>query len=392
MIETRRARDPADDRCTTYDLSHVKIFDGAYSPWLWTCVTIWVAERLIRLVRLILFSWQGLDWITLNAAAIVEDIEHEHLLRLTVSTSLTYTPKAGTYYFLYFPTLFSPFENHPFTLSGWSRRPDGQMDLHFLIKEQQGVTKKLVRQTRRAGNRLDLKVWLEGPYGRAAPLQEYEHLLMVSQLSPPDSRSYRIDQNFDVVNQVAGGSGIASCLPHIQQIRSLHSEGRAPVSPTSIRLLWVVRTQAYARGILESNLRHDLPASLSLEVDIYVTGAESTEESPLLALSRTEYSYGSDSSSGSLHSIKKERLDHRELHQRPVGMTVTYHTGRPRMADALNASLADAQNTDQRLGVQTCGPARMMKDLRTALIERYGVGKKDVWAGEVDFWEDGFVW
>jgi hypothetical protein len=149
-------------------------------------VTIWAAERLIRLVRLILFSWQGLDWTTLNATAIVEDIEHEHLLRLTVSTTLTYTPKAGTYYFLYFPTVFSPFENHPFTLSGWSRRPDGRIDLHFLIKEQQGVTRKLVRRTRKAGNRLDLKVWLEGPYGRAAPLQDYEHLLMVRRCSPLD--------------------------------------------------------------------------------------------------------------------------------------------------------------------------------------------------------------
>jgi len=122
-----------------------------------------------------------------------------------------------------------------------------------------------------------------------------------------------------------------------------------------------------------------------------VTGAESTEESPLLAMSRAEYSYGSDSSSGSLHSLKKERIDHREL-PRPVGMTVTYHVGRPRMTDALDASLADVQYTGQRLAVQTCGPAGMMEDLRTALVERYGVGKREVWGGEVDFWEDGFVW
>jgi len=178
-----------DHPCMIHNRSHVKIFDGAYSPWLWTCVAIWAAERFIRLIRLVLFSWQGLDWSTLNAVAIVEDVEHEHLLRLTVSTALTYTPKAGTYYFLYFPTIFSPFENHPFTLSGWSRRPDGRMDLHFLIKEQQGVTKKLVRRTRKAGNRLDLKVWLEGPYGRAAPLEDYDHLLMVCQRPLADCRS-----------------------------------------------------------------------------------------------------------------------------------------------------------------------------------------------------------
>jgi NAD(P)H-flavin reductase len=157
----------------------VKIFQGAYDPWLWACVGIWASERLIRLARLVLFSWKGLNWSTLNAVAAIEDIEGEHLLRLTVSTALSYAPAAGTYYFLYFPSTFSLWENHPFTLSGWSHRPDGQTDLHFLVKEQKGATRKLVRRTKRAGNRLELRVWLEGPYGRAAPLHTYEHVLMV---------------------------------------------------------------------------------------------------------------------------------------------------------------------------------------------------------------------
>jgi predicted ferric reductase len=159
--------------------SHVRIFNGSYDPWLWACVGIWAAERLLRLVRLVLFSWKGLNWSTSNAIITAEDSLEDHLLRLTVSTSLTYTPQPGTYYFLYFPSTWSPWENHPFTLSGWSKRADGQTDLHFLVKEQKGATRRLARRTRRAGNRLECRVWVEGPYGRSAPLQEYKNVLMV---------------------------------------------------------------------------------------------------------------------------------------------------------------------------------------------------------------------
>ena len=170
----------SNDRQCISDDSHVRIFNGSYDPWLWACVGIWAAERLLRLVRLVLFSWKGMDWRTSNAVITAGDIEDDHLLRLTVSTSLTYTPKPGTYYFLYFPTTWSPWENHPFTLSGWTRRPDGQTDLHFLVKEQKGATRRLARRTRRAGNRLECQIWVEGPYGRSAPLDEYRHILMVS--------------------------------------------------------------------------------------------------------------------------------------------------------------------------------------------------------------------
>jgi ferredoxin-NADP reductase len=68
------------------------------------------------------------------------------------------------------------------------------------------------------------------------------------------------------------------------------------------------------------------------------------------------------------------------------------NSGRPRMIDALDATLLDMLYTGGRLAVQTCGPEGMMEDLRAALVDRYGIGKRDVWGGEVDLWEDGFVW
>jgi hypothetical protein len=168
-------------------------------------------------------------------------------------------------------------------------------------------------------------------------------------------------------------------------------EGKAPVPSASLRLLWMVRSHAYAKKVLQTDLRHDLPEGLTLELEIYVTGLEGQEISPLLDASHMDRSYGSDSSIGSRGSSQKERIRYRET-TRPAGMTVTFHTGRPRMSEALDATLEDMLYTSRRLAVQTCGPEGMMEDLRAALVERYGVGKRDVWEGQVDLWEDGFVW
>ncbi|KAH8085341.1 ferric reductase like transmembrane component-domain-containing protein [Filobasidium floriforme] len=353
--------------CLVTMFYHVRIFNGSYDPWLWACVGIWVTERFLRLVRLVLFSWKGLNWSTSNAIITAEDSSEDHLLRLTVSTALTYTPQPGTYYFLYFPSTWSPWENHPFTLSGWSKRADGQTDLHFLVKEQKGATRRLARRTRRAGNRLECRVWVEGPYGRSAPLKEYKNVLMV-----------------------AGGSGIASALPYLQHFREVFgNDSKHRMLPSSVRLVWIVRSRAYAKRIVERDLQRELPEGTSLEVDVFVTSSADEAQTPLLA--RLQCDDRVSDGESDQDSVDKERLRQTAVNAHS-GVVVRYRSGRPCMDQVLEDSLERISIARGRLAIQTCGPAAMMEDLRAALVRRYGMGKYDVWGSEVDLWEDGFVW
>lgn len=163
----------------------------------------------------------------------------------------------------------------------------------------------------------------------------------------------------------------------------------AIATPSVVRLVWVVKSRAYAKHVVEEELRKELPHGTSLKVDIFVTSSENGADSPLLARSHADYE--TDESESEEDSIQKERLRRMEV-TKQAGTVVLYHSGRPGMANLLEASLDTMADNVGRLAVQTCGPTGMMEDLRDALVKRHGFGKRDVWANEVDLWEDGFVW
>jgi predicted ferric reductase len=154
--------------------------EGEYNAYLWVCVGLWSAERVIRLARILAFSWKAM--VGKNVKLTLGDGGNGiELLHLTVQTSLSYQPAPGTYYFLYLPTSWTPWENHPFTLAGVSTDPETQrVSLHFMAKVHRGATGRLARRVRKAGGEIITKVWLEGPYGHSAPLERYDKVLMAS--------------------------------------------------------------------------------------------------------------------------------------------------------------------------------------------------------------------
>lgn len=154
--------------------------EGEYDAYLWVCVGLWSAERVIRLARILAFSWKAM--VGQNVKLTMGDGGNEiELLHLTVQTSLSYQSAPGTYYFLYLPTSWTPWENHPLTLAGVSTDPETQrVSLHFMAKVHRGATGRLARRVRKAGGEIKTKVWLEGPYGHSAPLERYHNVLMVS--------------------------------------------------------------------------------------------------------------------------------------------------------------------------------------------------------------------
>lgn len=189
---------------------------------------------------------------------------------------------------------------------------------------------------------------------------------------------------------MAGGSGIASALPYLQQFRERSSgDLKNATLPSSVRLAWIVRSRAYAEQIVQRDLQRKLPEGTSLEVDVFVTSSEDDAQTSLLArlYSDDQVSDG-ESDEDSVH---KERLRQTVVNAHS-GVTVRYRSGRPYMDHILEDNLEQTSIAGGRLAIQTCGPAAMMEDLRAALVRRYGVGKYDVWGSEVDLWEDGFVW
>jgi hypothetical protein len=274
-------------------------------------------------------------------------------------------------------------------LSGWSRRADGQTDLHFLVKEQKGATRRLARRTRRAGNRLECRVWVEGPYGRSVPLKEYKNVLMVRFRF--SSLPFFTTAFSSLLNhQLAGGSGIASALPYLQHFREVcGNDSKHRMLPSSVRLVWIVRSRAYAKQIVERDLQRKLPEGTSLEVDVFVTSSEDETQTPLLARLHSDDQVSDGESDED--SVHKGRLRQTEVNAHS-GVAVRYRSGRPCMDHILEDSLELTSVAGGRLAIQTCGPAAMMEDLRAALVRRYGMGKYDVWGSEVDLWEDGFVW
>jgi predicted ferric reductase len=154
--------------------------EGTYNAYLWVCVGLWSTERIVRIARILFFSWKSL--VKHNGLVSLGDVgDGDQLIHLVVQTLISYHPKPGQYYFLYFPTSWSPWENHPFTLAGVTTNVEtGCTELHFLAKVHRGATQRLARRARKAGGDMQLKVWLEGPYGHTAPLDKFENVMMAS--------------------------------------------------------------------------------------------------------------------------------------------------------------------------------------------------------------------
>ncbi|KAH8083038.1 ferric reductase like transmembrane component-domain-containing protein [Filobasidium floriforme] len=352
---------------------HVKIMEGEYNAYLWICVGLWSAERVIRIVRILVFSWKAM--VGQNVKLTLGDGGNGiELLHLTVQTSLSYQPAPGTYYFLYLPTSWTPWENHPFTLAGVSTDLETRRtSLHFLAKVHRGATGRLARRVRKAGGEIMTKVWLEGPYGHSAPLERYHNVLMI-----------------------AGGSGITTTLPYLQRLHALSSKNTG-CNVRSIRLIWIVRTRAFADQVLAQYPAFFLPehSVLSLDIQVYITegGVDSGSAPELPFIDHRP----PDENEQFFTEKKQEGTGSGDAKRDPEpsktwGEITFYHGRRPQMQSVLDETLGQILHNGGRLGVTTCGPREMMDDMRAAVVFRYGIGKQDLWGSEVDLWEEQFTW
>ncbi|GKU08506.1 unnamed protein product [Fusarium langsethiae] len=329
-------------------LAHVSIFQGEYDIFFWVPCFIWVADRVIRALRIAAFNPKLWDtWAT--------SIYHptSNIVRLVIpwSNSL-YKPAPGTFYYIHVLNGPRCWESHPFTVaavtdegqrgakvlgeqvplltSGSSEQTSDanvsqemfsdSRTMTFLIRPYDGFTSRL-RDTASAEwpkNTLQ-RVLVDGPYGHTQPLQLFDNVIFV-----------------------VGGSGIVVPLSYLQLLTS------SPSSPRTVKIHWAVREPAFALDVLKTDIADTLgSANLSVEIHLTThTPQDELQEWP------------------SQIALRRGRID--------AAAVVT------RATDIV---------AGESLAVVACGPARMADDARKTVYDLLRRGVRGV-----EYFEESFQW
>lgn len=354
-------------------VSHIKIYDGEFEPYLWPCVAVWCFDYSLRLVRLVRLNYKIA--FGRHTKAVVKYNAQRDIIRIDLAPSFQHQPRPGTHYFLYFPTMLKSVGNHPFSLSGWTS-PGGRgsstpvevrstaidlekiqrdpavntteaevssqtntsenstsiaTELQFVIRPYKGLTASLRDEVVKTGlRRKEMNVLIEGPYGHPHPILNYDSVLFM-----------------------VGGSGIAAALPYIQEfLRPRHF-----IRAKHIHLVWAVREYSFARDVLDNELAPGASASAHdrVKLDFFVTG-----QSPKAV------------KDDGLDLDRFEEADTRISYQRFVADTMV----REEVSQAVGS-----------LAVLACGPAQLADDARRAAVQAIKNG-----FDRLEYFEEQFGW
>ncbi|KAF9876870.1 ferric reductase like transmembrane component [Colletotrichum karsti] len=334
-------------------LGHVSIFNHQFDILFWVPFYIWVADRLLRMSRTIVFNPKF--W---NTFALATYDANSNIVRLSIPYSTSaYEPKPGTYYYLHVLSDKRFWESHPFTMActttntqhnrkfsseqtpllvagehdhadlaaePTSEQPrNGFPSMTFLIRPYDSFTGRLREAASADWPRpARLRVLVEGPYGHTQPFSDFDDLLFI-----------------------VGGSGVVVPLAHLAKLTRVSSRAR------SIKIIWAVRELSFAADVLRQDFE-DAFESGKLSVDVYVTqsslasNAERPEEWP-----------------------EQVRLLH----------------GRPDVREEILDATTAAEKS--RLAVVACGPNVMADDARKGVVEMLGRGYS-----RIEYFQESFNW
>ena len=309
------------------------------------------------------------------------------VIRLVVTPGVSLLRAApGQYYYLYQPFRLKGWESHPFTLGAWtfdgaernshtslvkpftemvdpSRAPlmsssgpaSGNLEpppsrcesetfttttklrqsLVFWIRPYGGWTRFLRDQCLRSPTlTIDSTILLEGPYGDAFPIWEYDSVLLV-----------------------AGGTGIAAAVPYIQthqdRSESEQMSGKARTRPHNLHLVWSCRQRSLIQNIASNELRQAFESE-DFRASLYRTGTNRSTPDDAAAASDT--------------------LD--------------IENGRPdlRLVVINEAALMAAEGSNS-LAVIVCGPSGMASETREAVCGAIKQGYRGI-----RYVEESFSW
>ena len=329
---------------------------------------VWVLDRVLRLLRLISCNIQvrlGTQVIH-RTHTIASYSKSSNVVRLDVKTdSFLVRPAAGQFYYLYQPTTWQGYENHPFTLGAWSlgcsasdearnsllnqanarhdfdqtnsnlRHSSSAQTLTFWIRPYDGWTKRLRDECLQSPIQTTTPtILLEGPYGHHCPTSSFDSVLLI-----------------------AGGTGIASAVPYILEHMALSKASKT--NTTQIHLLWTARQASFIQEVFARELRTATQRD-DFSADLFFT---KQSEGPKNAEDESD---GQDD----------EDLNMPELQY-----------GRPDMAAAIAKAATRAQMTGTKVAVLVCGPPAMADEARLAVHRSLKRG-----CHSVEYFEESFGW
>ncbi|KAK7531506.1 ferric reductase NAD binding domain-containing protein [Phyllosticta citribraziliensis] len=322
--------------------------------YLWVTLAVWLASWLVRLFWCMRSTNVRSPWFV-GAQATVQLLP-ANLVRIEVDRPESFNFTPAQHCFLRFNRL-APYDHHPFTIASAPTRGGGGSDddekakesttLVFLVKVRDGFTRRLAAQCKVSEDEaFDTSVSVDGPYGGF-----------------PYPR--RLEQRYDSILLVAGGSGVSACLPWLLHMAALT---RRRVRLDSITLVWVFRDpQSFEWAAKELQQAVGAAGSVQVKVRLHVTGGDGG------FLSEHSAQAGKDKEKG-----KEIRVDAvpDPLYERMKAVGDVF-PGRPEPREDVKRETTAVPG--KRLFVFSCGPS----GLNDAVANACAAEQKAVWRGDV---------
>ncbi|EIW61345.1 uncharacterized protein TRAVEDRAFT_162444 [Trametes versicolor FP-101664 SS1] len=337
---------------------HVHCIPMECEQYVWPCYVIWGFDRLFRGSRYVLFN---LILRPKNRKALIEDIGSDGL-RVTLKRRIPGGWKAGQHVFLAFPRL--GIQSHPFTIGSiYEKEENGdEAKMIFIIRAMGGQTRELMKRAMPTGT-CELNALFDGPYGH-----------------PEDIRA------FTTCIFIAGGTGVTYTIARMHQLfKDIHaSDARA----TRVVFVWAVRTEEEYNWVASyiHRIAALAPPSVSLAVDIYLTGGARTgqalpelekdfdiEKDTIVTSASTPTRTRSNTSGGECSNEKIESgvntpptaVDGVFVFHRPG---VSRKDGRPDVRKILEEEITVSEGA---VAVDVSGPDGLVSTVRSALSEPF---------------------
>ncbi|EEH07912.1 ferric-chelate reductase [Histoplasma capsulatum G186AR] len=427
---------------------HTSIFKGKfnlYDRYLWPVVVIWALERFARLARLtscnlhLRLHKKSIAY----TKSVVSYSEASDIIKLEITPgSCNLHPKPGHHYYIYQPVRWQGYESHPLTAGSWTvlgnyvehypsaessvlssastsvqsgtgtpiafkknitgDLTDAQYKLVFWIRPFNGWTKRLRSECLKSPKQsLTTSFLIEGPYYCAIELHTFENVILI-----------------------AGGTGIAAALPHIEEhlrrtgsmpshdtilIAQSSVSSRLPSSPSSstsllephlpidpprtrtsnITFVWTTRQAAFIHEVATRELGPALRRADITTQFYYTASSQSQTYRPSYSIDLRSQQNMTDEGTALLPSF--DGIDNKAAiySDCPTFPMIDIQPGRPDIGNIIMASVREAgdQRTRVRTAVLVCGPAEMADEARMAVHAVLKQGYRDV-----EYFEESFGW